>query len=313
MHSYNKEIFSRGGVVISHIDEEKNIEIAFEKPITELVIDAKTGVWNLEKENKDASRHKDLHVLGDFCYIAEGLHGNAHEKKAKGLFKKDDLISETYDEIHPRKYIEGKDISRYSINRIRYFEYGTKRSPAKLRCPTFEDFYYPEKISINTLGEMIATLDVSNQFLHNHKILGVVLWKDLKGVENKSLSGCVKRFSKYPRDKMEELSEKINLYYLLAILNSKYVSHLLSIQRGEDFNIYASYIRNLPIPIAQPSDMQALSDYAKEELSLHAKLKNCNTPQDKQVIETAIKALDNQIDTIVYKIYGLSKEEIARL
>ena len=92
--------------------------------------------------------------------------------------------------------------------------------------------------------------------------------------------------------------------------NASYASHLLSIQRGGGFAIYPEHIRNLLIPIAQPSDMKALSDYAKQELSLHAKLKRCSTPQDKQVIENAIKVLDNQIDMLVYKIYGLSKEEI---
>ena len=37
-------------VAISHIDDEQNIHLSFEKPIDELVIDAKTAVWNLEKE-----------------------------------------------------------------------------------------------------------------------------------------------------------------------------------------------------------------------------------------------------------------------
>ena len=112
---------------------------------------------------------------------------------------------------------------------------------------------------------------------------------------------------------MEGLSEKVNLYYLLAILNSKYASHLLSIQRAGDYHIYPEHIRNLPIPIAPPADMQALSDYAKQELDLHQKLKETSLPQDKSVIENAIKALDLQIDTLVYKIYGLSEDEIAKL
>ena len=300
-------------IYISHIDEEMEIHISFEKPISELVIDEKRGVWNLERENKDSTRHKDLHVLGDFCYIAEGLHGNAHEKKARGQFKKEDLISEVQDEIHPRKYIEGKDVSRYSIDRVRFFEYGTKRSPTMLRCPTFEEFYYPEKIFINTLGDMTASLDISNQFLHNHKLLGVVLWKELKEIKNRSIEVCVKRFSKHTREEMEELSEKVNLYYLLAILNSNYASHLLSIQRGEDFNIYAGHIRNIPIPIAHSTEMEALSNYAKQELNLHQKLKEAKLPQDKLVIENSIKVLDVQIDELVYKIYGITEEEIAKL
>ena len=289
MHTYNKERYSQGGVVISHIDEEKNIEIAFEKPITELVIDEKTEVWNLEKENKDASRHKDLHVFGDFCYISKGMVLNADEKTAKGKFKKDDLISEIYDEIHCRKYIEAKDFSRYSINRVRYLEYGTKRSPKLLSRATFEQWFCIPKVYINRIGNLQATLNIENQIIHNDSI-------------------SVKRYSHHSREEMEELSKKVNLYYLLAILNSKYASHLLSIQRG-GLSIYPEHIRNLPIPIASPSDMQALSEYAKQELTLHQKLKEAKLPQDKTVIENGIKVLDSKIDMLVYKIYGVKGDE----
>ena len=76
---------------------------------------------------------------------------------------------------------------------------------------------------------------------------------------------------------------------------------------------YPEHIRNLPIPIAPPSEMQALTEYAKQELALHTKLKKACTPQDEQTIENAIKALDAQIDELVYKIYELSKDEIAEL
>ena len=251
--------------------------------------------------------------MGDFCYISKGMEIHANEKIAQGQFKTEDLIGTVKDNIHTKEYIEAKDISRYSVNRVRYLEYGTKRSPSKFRRPTFPEWYEPAKIFIHALGELLATLDKEHHYFHNNSIIGLALWKDLKGVENKSISASIKRYSRYKREEMEELSKKVNLYYLLAILNSNYASHLLAVQRGDYIRIYPEHIRNLPIPIAPPADMQALSDYAKEELSLHAKLKSCSTPQDKQVIETAIKALDNQIDTLVYKIYGLSKEEIARL
>ena len=290
-----------------------NIKVSFEKPITEFVIDEKTGVWSLNQENKDATRHKGLYVMGDFCYISKGMVLNADEKTAKGKFKKEDLISNIQDETHPRKYIEAKDCDRYSINRIRYLEYGTKRCPDKLSRPTFNELYDIPKIFVNRLGELLVALDIDNKFIHNDSIIGLALWKDLKGVENKSISASVKRYSHHSREEMEELSEKVNLYYLLAILNSKYASHLLSIQRGGDYHIYPEHIRNLPIPIAPPADMQALSDYAKQELILHQKLKEASLPQDKVMIENAIKALDNQIDGLVYKIYELSNEEIEKL
>ena len=235
------------------------------------------------------------------------------KKKAKGQFKKADLISEIMDEKHPRKYIEGKDITRYSINRIRYLEYGTKRSPAKLRRPTFEKLYTSPKILINKMGILEAMFDNKSIMCdQTNKIC--ILWKDLKGVENKSISASIKKFSTYSREEMEVLSEKLNLYYLLAILNSTYINILLDIIRGVgNIDINTEYLRNLPIPIAPPADMQALSDYAKQELALHQKLKEATLPQDKAMIENSIKALDNQIDVLVYKIYGLTKEEIEKL
>ena len=302
-----------GTVAISHIDEEMNINVSFEKHVDKLIIDEKTGVWSLERENKDSNRHKDLHVLGEFCYISKGMEIHANEKTAQGQFKTEDLISTVKDNIHPKEYIEAKDISRYSVNRVRYLEYGTKRSPSKFRRPTFPEWYEPAKIFIHALGELLATLDKEHHYFHNNSIIGLALWKDLKGVENKSISASIKRYSHHSREEMEELSEKVNLYYLLAILNSKYAGNLLSIQRAGDYHIYPEHIRNLPIPIAPPSDMQALSDYAKQELDLHQKLKETSLPQDKSVIENAIKALDLQIDTLVYKIYGLSEDEIAKL
>jgi len=93
-------------IAISHIDKENNIEVAFEKTVSELVIDDRTGVWNLEEKVLNSLKHKDLHVLGNFCFISVGMVLNADEKTAKGKFKTKDLISETYDDIHCKQYIE---------------------------------------------------------------------------------------------------------------------------------------------------------------------------------------------------------------
>ena len=292
-------------VAISHIDKGNNIDVAFEKPISELVIDEKTGVWNLEEKNKELTKHSELHRLGDLCYISKGACINADEKTAKGEFTKDDLISLEEDKKHPRKYIEAKDFSRYSINRIRYLEYGTKRCPAKIRRPTFTDFYEHPKLFINSLGELITVLDLENKFAHNHSITGLCLWKDLRDVDNKSITSSIKKYSHYLREEVEEFSEQVNLYYLLAILNSRYAKHLLAIQRAGSLSIYPEHIRNLPIPIAPKAEMDALTALAKEQLAQHAQLKEAKLESDRSVIQSTIAALDAKIDAIVYKIYGL--------
>ena len=108
---------------------------------------------------------------------------------------------------------------------------------------------------------------------------------------------------------MEALSEQVNLYYLLAILNSAYASHLLNIQRGGDYHIYPEHIRNLPIPIAPKCEMDALTTLAKEELKQHALLKEARLKSDRVAIQSTIDALDTKIDEIVYAIYGVKENE----
>ena len=73
------------------------------------------------------------------------------------------------------------------INRIRYIEYGTERSPAKLTRPTFNELYELNKSMFNVLGELTGTID-TEKLVHNHSLIACVLWKDLYGVENKSIA-----------------------------------------------------------------------------------------------------------------------------
>lgn len=67
----------------------------------------------------ETNRHADMHVFGDYCYISKGMVLNSHEE-----FKKVDLISDTKDKIHSRKFLEGKGCGKYTSYRVRYLEYG---------------------------------------------------------------------------------------------------------------------------------------------------------------------------------------------
>ena len=85
------------------------------------------------------------------------------------------------------------------INRIRYIEYGTERSPAKLTRPTFNELYEPKKLIFNVLGELTGTID-TEKLVHNHSLIACVLWKNLNGVENKSIASSIKKFSTMSRE-----------------------------------------------------------------------------------------------------------------
>lgn len=291
--------FANAKIWISKIDEKLNIYRAFEQMKSDLVQDGKTYVWNVTQEKRETNRHADMNVLGDYCYVSYGLRPNSDEKTAKGEFKKEDLISEIEDGTPRRKYIEAKDIEKYKINRVRYLEYGTERSPAKLVRPTFDEWFNPPKLFFNRLGDLVGTLDIENKYLHNDSIIGAALWKDLHGVENKSIASSIKKFSTMSREDMEKLSEFVDLRYLLGVMNSKYASVLLTNLRGGDYHIYPEHIRNIPIPSTTPAQQKPIIDLVDKILAAKK-----DDPQN----DTS--TLESQIDDLVYDLYGLTDDDV---
>lgn len=288
-----------GKTVISHIDDIKSIHQSFVKEYKNLIQDNVNYVWNLTQEIRIGSRHPKFNVLGDYCYVSYGLRLNSDEKKAKGEFVKADLLSETEDSIHCRKLIEGKDIEKYHIKKFHYVEWDTSRCPSKLVRPTFKEFYNHPKIFCNYLGKLACTLDFDNYYIHTHLLTGVVLWKDLEGVNNKSILSSVKKFSRYNRKEMENLSKEVDLRFILGIMNSSYASILLRDLRGGDYHIYPDHIRNLPIAPATKEEQQPIINLVN--IILAAKEADPNT-------DTSLE--ERKIDILVYHLYGLTYDEV---
>ena len=284
---------------ISNIDENRVINKTLEKSFSELVQDEKTLVWNVTQEKRETNKHSGMNVLGDFCYISKGMVLNSDEDSKNEKFKKLDLISEIQDEIHSRKFIEGKDCEKYFANKIRFLEYNTERVPSKLSRPTFPELYQNPKLMFNRLGELQVFFDEVGDFTTSDAMFVCLTWKSLKNVENKSISSSIKKFSKLTRPQMEKLSETVDLKYLLGVMNSKYASVLLTNIRGDDYHIYPEHIRNIPIPTATKEQQQ-------EIISLVDKI--LKAKKTKASADTS--SLEKEIDSLVYKLYNLSKEEI---
>jgi hypothetical protein len=304
-------------IAVVRSNGKRAIHTGYEKSCADFMPDAKTAVWNLEQEKRDAERHAGLPVLGDFCYISVGMVLNSNENAKRGKFVKEDLISEKRDTVHPREFIESKDIERYRIKRVRYLEYDTKRCPGKLRRPTFRELYDCPKLMINRLGSLQVILDDKVHFLHSDSMFSAVLWRDLRGVENKSISASVTRYSHKPRKEMEALSEQLDLHYLLGILNSKYINWLLKGITGNGLSHYPEHMRNLPIPaldLSNPKDKERhdkLVAMVEEMLALKEREHDAAEPQLKTMLGRQIAALDKQIDAAVYALYGLTDDDIA--
>ena len=247
--------------------------------------------WNFE-----ASGFK---YLGDLCFLSKGMVLNADEIKAQGQFIKNDLISNIVSPIHCRKYIEGKNIDQYQINTIRFLEWNTKRVPSLISRPTFQELYENPKIVINKIGKIKATYD-DQQLFCDQTIRVAVLWSDLSSVQNKSINNSVKKFSKYNRKQLEKFSKQIDLKFILGILNSNFADYLLNNIRGVgNIDINPEYLKNIPIPYIEIQKQQHLIKIVDQILTVKKSNPNADTT-----------ILEQQIDQLVYELYGLTEAEI---
>ncbi len=302
-------------VDINIINNNYKIHKLTTKTYDELMQNKNTSVWDIKKEVK-INFDTDSNKLGDICFISIGMVLNADEKKAKGEFQKKDLISNSQTEINNKRYIEAKDIDRYIINRIHWLEWDTERVPDLIRRPTFPQLYETDKILINKIGHIKASLDNENLYC-DQTIRIAVLWKNIKGIENRSINNSVKKFSNLSRNELEKISEKFSEKYLLAILNSNISNYILNQIRGTgNIDINPEYLKNIPIPKldfsnpAEKAQHDNLVSLVENMLELQKKYHETRMVQDKELYERQIKIVDAQIDRLVCELYGLTEEEV---
>jgi adenine-specific DNA-methyltransferase len=257
------------------------------------------AVIDLEKRQILKFDNDQIKPLGDLCFLSVGMVLNADEKKAKGAFIKDDLISDKKSVIYCRKYIEAKNIDRYQINIIRFLEWNTTRVPHLIRRPTFKELYENEKIIINKIGKIKATYD-DNHLFCDQTIRIAILWHDLSKVENRSINNSVAKFSNYSRKELEKFSKQINLKFILAILNSSLGNYLIDNIRGVgNIDLNPEYLKNIPIPYINIEEQQPLINLVEQILEMKK-----SNPQ------TDTTELEREIDQLVYQLYGLTETEI---
>ena len=140
------------------------------------------------------------------------------------------------------------------------------------------------------MGNIQAIIDCRTHYLLSDSTLIAVLWKDLKSIDNKSISASVKRYSHHSRKEMEEFSETVCLEYLIAILNSSYAAQLLSTLRGDDYHIYPEHIRNIPIPPASSTVKTRIKHLVHQIIDYKQSDKDCT-------------ASETELDEIILKLY----------
>jgi adenine-specific DNA-methyltransferase len=89
------------------------------------------------------------------------------------------------------------------------------------------------------------------------------------------------------------------IYYLLAVLNSRLINYLYA-TKLLNVAVKAEYLKDTPVPQARPEEERALSELAKRILAT----KKSHGPS------ADTSAWEREIDERVYRLYGLTPDEI---
>jgi type I restriction-modification system DNA methylase subunit len=114
--------------------------------------------------------------------------------------------------------------------------------------------------------------------------------------------------------------EQMAYEYFLGLLNSNLLDTFLksfsTTFSGGYFAYNRQYIEQLPIRtinFSDPADEarhDKMLDLVEQMLTLHEQLAAAKTPDDKTRLQRQIDATDQQIDNLVYELYGLTENEI---
>jgi len=107
---------------------------------------------------------------------------------------------------------------------------------------------------------------------------------------------------------------RINLKYLLGILNSKIIesySKKNAKKMGKCFEYSSNFIGSIPIKLISESQQQPIIKLVDRMLSLNKQLQDIGDKKTAQTakLEEEIKKTDQEIDELVYKLYNITEAE----
>jgi hypothetical protein len=228
----------------------------------------------------------DTVPLGSVCYISYGLRANADDGDAewKGKFATSDLLSDHQDKRHPKRFIEGKDIGRWAVRRVRYLEWGTRRAPGKFARPTFAELHTAgERILASRICGERPEVMVDDTDLHcSHTAIVFVPWRQLSGVRNRSIQKTARYADEaksargrtgLSREELEELSRGFATKYVAAVMGSTFAAAYLGQDRRSKLDFYPDDWKDLPIPtisLKQQQPIVRLVDHILEQFSTYS-------------------------------------------
>lgn len=186
---------------------------------------------------------------------------------------RDEVVKNVYQEGY-KKFLEGKDIERYFIRPTSKFLYYNPKLLHRARTP--EVFEAKEKLLIQRItgGKIPLNVAYDNSQFYNKESINNLILKDNCGFDIK---------------------------YILSLLNSKLINWFYTLKFTNEskltVNISKEYLSQLPIQNITLNEQKPFIEIVDQ--ILEGKKNDIDTTD-----------LENQIDQIVYQLYGLTEEEI---
>jgi hypothetical protein len=243
-------------------------------------------IWRRTESKKFVLEPETIKLLEQIRQRCSSIFGDMVNIKRGVLFDKG-LLTKTCISSNSHRYFEG-DVFRYQLNLIanNWIEFGDQMKERPKEFVWFNEPRILLRRLVNRRQRLMATF-TSDTFITNKNLYSVL-----------------------PKDK------DLPVMVIMGVLNSRLISYLYVNQvtqaTKDDFpQVTIKDLKALPFPemidITYQTRMVSLVD---QMLSLHKQLKEARTPHEQTGLQRQIEATDEQIDALVYELYGLTEEEI---
>jgi hypothetical protein len=224
----------------------------------------------------------------DVCSVNYGLRPSS-EKLGK---KKEAFIYENNPNKKFKKYFEGKDMGYWKIKAFSYLDY----RPDVMYNSMFPELFENDKLvglrTLSDIGKLRFIYD-EEKFYCNDSVVVLTLWHLFSKVKNQTIQRNISL------EKIKK-SKGYNYYYIQGILNSKLIKFYVNELLYDGTHFYPNHMKSLPIKDVSLDEQSPIITVVDK---IHKKLKTD--------INANVSDLEKQIDSLVYKLYDLSEEEIA--
>ena len=216
------------------------------------------------------------------CGIKAYQEGKGRPKQTKAIVESRPFHSKEKSGIDFFKYLEGSDVSRYSIKwaKREYIKYGPHLAEPRTNWNLF-----------SSPRILVRQIPSTPPYCINAIYTTEILINDLNS--------------------MNVVDIQCNPLYLLAILNSRAVSFWFEhkfgkLQRGIYPQFKVNELKLFPIPSATHAQQEALAKLADQMMIAVKKRQEAVSEQDKRIADMRVEAIDNQINQKVYELYGIT-------